>query len=664
MPILRKIQKPRRIGVLLLISSFITGLYWILSVSSRPHIFGDLVQHGYTISEYAHDVNNRFMIIQKHFGSHLAPKDENINIFWRFLNSEGSERVNYDVHFVDGYDYDDMLKAQKTLIGDRMKYSDSDRLKMETNFCKEFQTFLANLLKSIQECKPRIDSINNNEHYPNQENSKYPTREGRAPLYGGHLRENYLQEPVRTEEMLSSYLHLTEEELNSLKSSHDSFLSIMPQEFPQELFNNSLHNNFMKGDGIMYLGGGRYNQLVLLSLKTLRDSGSELPVEVILPQRSDYDIGFCQNILPSFNAECKVMTDYLPLEYVDKIAGYQLKNVALIISSFERVLYLDADNLPIKNPDVFFSNPPFSSQEMVIWPDLWRRSTSPYFYKIAGIHVDPKNKTRNSYFHDDPKGKSDLTFSYHDCEGAIPEASSETGQILINKKVHFRTLVLSMFYNYFGPEYYYPLLSQGAAGEGDKETFIAAAHKLKLPYYQVQEFTREFGPPSKNSNQHQFFAMGQYDPIVDFIQKENIKDKGIRGSSTMNHYSDSEPVLATNEYDLGKSNYKYHLFKSSQLFFLHANWPKLNPEELFLSNAYGRGPIQDGIRIRLYQNDVIKELNGYDFELQIMENLHWLYCEHDLDLNGLAPPNSPKRQEICIQIQNEVQFLSKDNFRS
>ncbi|KAK7679537.1 Golgi alpha-1,2- mannosyltransferase [Cerrena zonata] len=51
-----------------------------------------------------------------------------------------------------------------------------------------------------------------------------------------------------------------------------------------------------------------------------------------------------------------------------------------------------------------------------------------------------------------------------------------------------------MYYNYYGPDYYYPLLSQGAAGEGDKETFIAAAHKLKLPYYQVKEFNREFGP--------------------------------------------------------------------------------------------------------------------------------------------------------------------------
>ena len=48
------------------------------------------------------------------------------------------------------------------------------------------------------------------------------------------------------------------------------------------------------------------------------------------------------------------------------------------------------------------------------------------------------------------------------------------------------------------------LFSQGAAGEGDKETFIAAAHKLDLPYYQVGEFNREFGPINDNTENMNF----------------------------------------------------------------------------------------------------------------------------------------------------------------
>ena len=85
----------------------------------------------------------------------------------------------------------------------------------------------------------------------------------------------------------------------------------------------------MKGDGIVYLGGGKYNQLVLLSIKILRENGSRLPVEVIIPYKNDYDIQFCDRVLPTLNGKCKLMTDYLPQTFVDKISGFQLKNIAL-----------------------------------------------------------------------------------------------------------------------------------------------------------------------------------------------------------------------------------------------------------------------------------------------------------------------------------------------
>ena len=207
------------------------------------------------------------------------------------------------------------------------------------------------------------------------------------------------------------------------------------ENWPENLFKFNKFNNFMKGDGIVYLGGGKYNQLVLLSIKILRENGSRLPVEVIIPYKNDYDIQFCDRVLPTLNGKCKLMTDYLPQTFVDKISGFQLKNIALLISSFERILYLDADNIPIRNPDVLFTNAPFTTKHLVVWPDLWRRSTSPHYYTIAGIEVDSNFKVRNSYVDGDERGKytDSMYYSYHDCKGSIPEASSETGQLLINK---------------------------------------------------------------------------------------------------------------------------------------------------------------------------------------------------------------------------------------
>jgi alpha 1,2-mannosyltransferase len=94
--------------------------------------------------------------------------------------------------------------------------------------------------------------------------------------------------------------------------------------------------------------------------------------------------------------------------------------------------------------------------------------------------------------------------------------TSETGQILISKRLHGQTLLLSTYYNLFGPKYYYSLLSQGAPGEGDKETFSAAADFLRVPFYQVKSEVAALGFfDVDNENEFMGGAMLQYDPIVD-----------------------------------------------------------------------------------------------------------------------------------------------------
>ena len=45
---------------------------------------------------------------------------------------------------------------------------------------------------------------------------------------------------------------------------------------------------------------------------------------------------------------------------------------------------------------------------------------------------------------------------------------------------------MMVYYNYFGPDYYYPLQSQNGPGQGDKETFSAAAVAVNSPFYGVK----------------------------------------------------------------------------------------------------------------------------------------------------------------------------------
>ncbi|KAI3403722.2 hypothetical protein KGF56_003445 [Candida oxycetoniae] len=680
---------------------------------SRPKV------EDYSIIGYHHDEQTNLVVVKKYLKKHnLNTATDKSNHFWNFIKSD-YKSSKYDLKLISSYNNKQVYDNMNQLLDNQFNHSFVEQSTTERKFVKAFQEFFIDLLKTLEDCKPIISPINNFDHYPNGEkienyyqnlNQMTPEKmknvnterlihdKGKLPIYGGHLRENYQNEMVRSKEVLSMYLTLNTFEKDSLRQSHTKYMKQMMQEWPESLLKYNTFNSFMKGDGIVYLAGGKYDQLAYLSIKLLREQGSILPVEVIVPKREEYDIQFCDKILPTLNGKCKLMTDYVPQSYFDTVInnakknsknvdikenphmdpmralGYQLKNIAIFISSFENILYLDADNLPIKNPDILFANKPFTDKGMVVWPDLWRRSTSPLFYDVTSASVDPNHQVRNSYPEGDKRNLKGLNsngatnqMSFHDTKGTIPEASSETGQLLISKRIHFKTLVLSLYYNYYGPDFYYPLLSQGAAGEGDKETYIAAAHRLGLPYYQVSEFTREFGPMDKNKKKLQLFGMGQYDPIIDYIQS-NPDDKDMSSLASLssslsqpNRYFSSPPKeYALHDEDKNVYNYEYHKFKASSLFFLHANWPKYYIEHLFLADE--RGPVDKGekIRRRLYGTELKKELgDGYDFELKIMNNLWWCYCEEPLiNLDSIPPADSQKRKDICNAIDMHRKFLS------
>jgi len=159
----------------------------------------------------------------------------------------------------------------------------------------------------------------------------------------------------------------------------------------------------------------------------------------------------------------------------------------MLFSRFDNILWLDADELPLFDPAKLFSSEPYVSRGLVTWPDYWYPTSSHLFYDIAGIDTPPVGL----------------------------RASSETGQLMISKAKHLRTLELATYYNYFGPSHYYSLLSQGAAGEGDKETFLAAAQALQAGFWQVQTPVATLGYTRSDGSFHGV-AILQADPESDF----------------------------------------------------------------------------------------------------------------------------------------------------
>ena len=327
--------------------------------------------------------------------------------------------------------------------------------------------------------------------------------------------------------------------------------------------------------GIVSSAGSSYLPLFVTSLRMLRKTGSTLPVEVFVKDQGEYEKVICEKVLPSLNARCLVLSDILGSQTKGKvdIAHYQIKTFAVLFSSFEDVIWMDSDCFPLKDPEQLLSSEPFSSTGLVTWPDFWALSASPLYYDISRQSLPPMTS----------------------------RASSETGVFLISKKSHFSTLLLAAYYNYYGPSHYFMLLSQGAPGEGDKETFIHAASALGQKFYTVSEPVQAIGHPKGTKDEISGSAMVQHDPRDDFYLTNHGKWRA-KDSSVA-----SPPPV----------------------YFIHAHYPKFNPAENLFGHAWETAPTvkpdgSDG-RAWIAPDDTLRRF-GYDAEKSYWEEIKWVSC--------------------------------------
>ena len=59
---------------------------------------------------------------------------------------------------------------------------------------------------------------------------------------------------------------------------------------------------------------------------------------------------------------------------VTRLGGWELKAYALLHSRFREVLLLDADNVPVRNPEYLFDTPDYTAAGTLFWPTScgWR----------------------------------------------------------------------------------------------------------------------------------------------------------------------------------------------------------------------------------------------------------------------------------------------------
>ncbi|MCJ1485345.1 hypothetical protein MMC06_005519 [Schaereria dolodes] len=385
-----------------------------------------------------------------------------------------------------------------------------------------------------------------------------PGRLDRAGVIG----YNAVDEIVRPQLMT-----MPEEDVNKMQQAHDSFVTeIMSHSSWKPIYNP-------KTRGVVSTAGGMYLPVLVISLRMLRRTGSILPMEVFLASQQEYEEYICEQVLPSLNARCIILSQILDAvvrpDHAVTIQQYQLKSFAMLFSSFEEILFIDADCFPIHDPNSLFESEPFTSHGMITWPDYWANTASSLYYSISSQTVPSTTK----------------------------RASSETGEILLSKKTHSRSLLLTTYYNYYGPTHYYPLLSQGAPGEGDKETFLAAAIAMNESVYTTSERVSAIGNIRDNG---EFIgsAMVQRDPIQDY----KLTKQGL--------------WRARNE----------SIAEAPRPFFIHANFPKFNPATIFSEDGLTRYSNGTSRRVWTDQIKIIRSFD-YDVEKRFWEEIKWTACE-------------------------------------
>ncbi|KAF4040366.1 putative Mannosyltransferase [Phytophthora infestans] len=137
---------------------------------------------------------------------------------------------------------------------------------------------------------------------------------------------------------------------------------------------------------------------------------------------------------------------------------FAAKVYAVYNSAFDQVLFLDADNVPVRDPTFLFESEEFVRTGSVFWPDFWHPQ-----YTIFHIMADS------------------LLWQLLDMK-YVNMFEQESGQLLIDRRRHTATMELVNFFTFYTPNHF----DQLKLVYGDKDLFRYAWIKLNVPFYMVQ----------------------------------------------------------------------------------------------------------------------------------------------------------------------------------
>jgi alpha 1,2-mannosyltransferase len=145
------------------------------------------------------------------------------------------------------------------------------------------------------------------------------------------------------------------------------------------------------------------------------------------------------------------IADPLAVEFATKV-------FAIYHSVFDRVLFLDSDNVPVRDPCFLFETREFVDTGAVFWPDFWHPQHTLFYL-----------------------GEDSLLWELLDMP-FVDMFEQESGQLVIDRRRHAAPLELLHFFTFHRPNPFVQLKLVW----GDKDLFRLAWLKLGIPFHMIQ----------------------------------------------------------------------------------------------------------------------------------------------------------------------------------
>ena len=192
--------------------------------------------------------------------------------------------------------------------------------------------------------------------------------------------------------------------------------------------------DFTEEKGIVICAGGLvYIPGAIILIKILKKLNCSLPIEVWYLDDSEMD-DYLVSVITDLGAKC-VNASLVRKKYpVRHMGGWEIKCYSVIHSNFRQVLFIDADNIPTRNPTFLFDDKEYIKNGMIYWSDREFFDVDAEIFKICDIILHRKIR------------------------------KMESGQMVINKEECWEALQVTMHLNEYS-DFYYKYVW------GDKDTF-------------------------------------------------------------------------------------------------------------------------------------------------------------------------------------------------